>query len=401
MVMTSDSTKAVSVKGQSPIAGPLDAGSEHAKTNIPFQAIIDGRMFNGKTLSLTSAVVAGLAAFDFGGVDRLATFNFPFGSYAISVVAEVKVSKIDAATGEYRLDFIEPTGNHLPTLRYILNSYVSGDVVSLGGVLSQRDKAAAPSAAKNAPKLTLSQRLGVAVRALGTVALTVTLLAIFASLAFDRLLTKNVNDLAAFSQGGEPMRAIVSGQLSYLNANAIRGDVIYSILTSKRETVNVVNPCDCTVSFSTFELGSTILTGETVAELVRPNAVQSVAINLESEDARRLLSGDIAQFSLAGKTVNATSRTMTISQIPGSDKVRASFTLDYTVEKVASGTPVPVRIINGTFAGLHQKFTTLLTMKPTQWLKIEEKQQVLNYGKDSSFNSLWWRRYPPLATVAN
>ncbi len=56
----------------------LDTGTEHPKTNIPFIAVIDGRQFSGRSLSLVSASVSGLAGPELEAKERIAVLRFDF-----------------------------------------------------------------------------------------------------------------------------------------------------------------------------------------------------------------------------------------------------------------------------------------------------------------------------------
>ena len=379
------------------------AGSEHPDTNLPFKAVIDGRQFNGKALSLTSAVVSGLAAADFCDNGRLAKFSFPFSNFAISIVAEVKITALDAATGEYRLDFLRPTGEHLPTLRYLLNSYISGDVVSLGSVISQRDQAAAPNVAKTQPKLSFAARLAILGRSLVTLAFASLLVVIFSSLVYDRLFTSKVDELAVLTQGGEPLRALEAGQVNYLNGSAGVGEVLYSLQNSKLETVSVTNPCNCRVNFTAIAIGSTILAGETVAELVRLDSIPSVIVNLTSEEARRLLSGDVAEITLPGGKVLLDHQEMSITRLTNSEKVRASFELQFNFDDLESGTPASVRIVNGTFASIYKRLVKIgFVSSPHQFTQQKQKEKKeLGNETDTSINTERWGGNTVVAPLQN
>ena len=82
----------------------LDTGTEHPKTNIPFIAVIDGRQFSGRSLSLVSASVSGLAGPELEAKERIAlALHDAQGSVAIFHIVDhdakcahiVKLSKVD------------------------------------------------------------------------------------------------------------------------------------------------------------------------------------------------------------------------------------------------------------------------------------------------------------------
>jgi mannuronan synthase len=324
----------------------LDAGNEHPNTNIPFTAIIDGRQFSGSSISLVSATVSGLAGAEMDGAERIAVIRFGFGIYSISVPVAARINRTHAPTGAFRLDFAEPAGEHLPILRYLLNSYVAGDIVSLNGIVSLREKAVSGGGALPAAKKTTSQRLAFTGRLLATGLASAALLAVAANLAYQRFLTSDVTQLAVISQGGEAMRAIASGQLGYLNPSAAKGEVVYAIRAASGDTLNVVMPCDCKAVAANVLEGSTVLSGETVVELLRAGAAPSVLATVDSAQAKRLLAGDSAELRFAGGAIQLARLKLgqdAIQALPGSDRLRAVFAMD---GPVPDGGLVSVRIVD-------------------------------------------------------
>jgi mannuronan synthase len=327
------------------------AGSqdEHPSTNIPFIATIDGRQFNGTSISLVSATIAGLANADLHGAERVAILRFGFAAYAITIPVNVHISRTDTTTGSLQLDFIDPAGEHLPALRYLLNSYVAGDVVSLGEFIAVRDKSTALSTAKPIAVRTTAQRVSFYGKSLAVAGATLALVAFAGSLAYDRLFSSEVAQLGAVAQGNEPMRAIVSGQLAYLNPAAAKGEVVYAIQSTSGDTLNVVMPCDCQAFTTDFLEGSTILTGETVVNLLRPGTSTSVVVAVSASQAKDLIEGDVARLQFsdgASQTAILVQGATSLSPMPNGDTMRAVFALQQPVTAAAAMAPVSVRILD-------------------------------------------------------
>ncbi len=108
---------------------------EHPVLRIPFTANLDGRTYEGAGLSIVGASVKGLAAPHLGGQMRLATLQFHFEGYVLSLLVSVRIEAASSELGMLSLRFLEPTGAHLPQLRYLLNAYVAGEVVEVDGLL--------------------------------------------------------------------------------------------------------------------------------------------------------------------------------------------------------------------------------------------------------------------------
>jgi mannuronan synthase len=341
----------------------LSAGSEHPDTNIPFTAVIDGRQFSGSSLSLVSATISGLAGSELEGAERVVVLKFNFGAYAISVPVSAQVTRLKPKEGMLRLDFMEPTGEHLPALRYVLNSFVAGDVISLNGLINAREKTVPSNQHKTAAMPTVSQRLKQGLRFAATALATVALALVAGKLATDRLFSSEVAQLATASQGGEAMRALASGQIAVLNPAARKGEVVYAIRIASGDTLNVVMPCDCKAEIDNIAEGSTVLTGETIVRLARPGAPTLVEAVLTAPQVKKMLSGSVIELNFAGgttKELQFVEGRDKIQHIPASENMRAIFKLDSAIPESAAHAPIAVRIVNERFFQLFHRTKQLL-----------------------------------------
>jgi alginate biosynthesis protein Alg44 len=342
----------------------LDTGTEHPKTNIPFAAIIDGRHFSGLSLSLVSAVVSGLSGPDLQGKQRIAVLRFDFDGYTISLQVNVGISRTDAETGQLVLDFIEPTGEHLPTLRHLLNAYIAGDITSLDGIISLRDKAGVANARKQSGQKTLGNYFANALRLTATAVLSIGLAALAIDLVYERIFSKEVQQLAVLAAGGQHLRAVANGQISYLNTKAAKGEVVYTIQAVSGDTLSINMPCDCKILPGAITEGSTVLAGDTVAEAVQQNATPVVLATVSPEQSKLLVGGDVAQLrfqdgSLAYAKLATGSRSLAPAGNGG--EVRAVLAPTSPVNQEAIGTPVSIRIINARIFALRQKLGQLFS----------------------------------------
>jgi mannuronan synthase len=330
----------------------LNAGSEHPDTSMPFTAIIDGRQFNGSSLSLVQATISGLAGSELEGAERVVVLKFNFGAYAISVPVAAHVTRLKPKEGMLKLDFLEPTGEHLPALRYVLNSFVAGEVISLNGLISARESAVTTKPAKAAAKQSTLQHLKQAGRLAATALATVALALLVGKLATDRLFSSDVTQLAMASQGGEALRAIASGQIAVLNPAAAKGEVVYAIRVASGDTLNVVMPCDCKAKIDNLAEGSTVLTGETIVKLAKPGAPNRVEVVVTASQVKTLLAGSFVELNFAGgttKEIQFVEGRDHIQQIPASENLRAIFTLDSAIPETAANAPIAVRIVDARF----------------------------------------------------
>jgi len=109
--------------------------NEHPMLTMPFHVSIGDQIFTGQRISVTGMEVEPLAnGHPPQGSHGLATIQFPFEDFAINVMAKVSVPQNSGGTA-YLL-FSEPTGAHLAQLRYIMNSFIAGDLVTLKGMMA-------------------------------------------------------------------------------------------------------------------------------------------------------------------------------------------------------------------------------------------------------------------------
>ncbi|TPP06745.1 HlyD family efflux transporter periplasmic adaptor subunit [Rhizobium glycinendophyticum] len=346
----------------------LDNGTEHPKTNIPFAAIIDGRHFSGQSISLVSATVSGLAGPELEGKERIAVLRFDFDGYTVSLQVDVRINRTHAETGELRLDFLEPTGEHLPTLRYLLNSYIAGDITSLDGIISLRERAAVAGGKKQTGPATLGNFIGRTVKVVATVALSLTLAVVAAKLVYERVFSKEVQQLAVLSTGGQALRAVASGQISYLNLGAKRGEVLYTLQSISGTTLSINMPCDCKVLPMNAGEGSTVMAGDTIVEIIDRATAPVVQAVVTSEQAKQLVAGDIAELSLADGQVafgTLARDAQALKPVGNQGEVRALIAPQADLGEAAIGAPVSVRIINKHIFAVRQKVAQWFDTKST------------------------------------
>lgn len=346
----------------------LDNGTEHPKTNIPFAAVIDGRHFNGQSLSLVSATVSGLAGPELEGRERIAVLRFDFDGYTISLQVNVRISRIHAETGELRLDFLEPTGDHLPTLRYLLNSHIAGDITSVDGIISLRERATVAGSKRQGGQATIGNLIGRTVKVVATVALSLTLAGVAVKLVYERVFSKEVQQLAVLSTGGQALRAVASGQISYLNFGAKRGEVLYTLQSVSGTTLSINMPCDCKVLPMNAGEGSTVMAGDTIVEVIDKATAPVVQAVVTAEQAKQLVAGDIAELSLAGGEVaygTLARDAQALKPVGNQGEVRALIAPQADLTEAAIGAPVSVRIINRHIFAARQKVAQWFDAKST------------------------------------
>lgn len=271
----------------------LSAGNDHPVVDLPFTAVIDGRQFKGRGLSLVSAHVVGLLGVSAPGVPRIVKLVFDFDGFAVTLVALADIRESSRAKGEFDLNFNQPAGPHLPQLRHILNAYIARDLVSLGQVIAVAGTTP-PKPAKPTPSGTARQYLQGSALAL----VAVGLLAVATTLIYQRNFLRVLPELGLITLQGETLRATASGQIAFLDRAAPLGQVVLAISTTNGDVLSVTMPCACRVSSLGLRVGSTVLTGEPILQLSPPDALPIVHAVIPADLAFDLARGDQIEMIL-------------------------------------------------------------------------------------------------------
>ncbi|MEO6300731.1 MAG: hypothetical protein ABIV25_16165, partial [Paracoccaceae bacterium] len=202
---------------------------EHPMLDIPFVVGIDGRQFIGERLSLVMAEITGLMDPHLDGATRLMRFVFPFKGFSVTLDISGQVQSLDREKGTALVSFVDPAGGHLPQLRHLLNSYISGDLVALGEVIGVASALPSPAARATGKAGRQSVTVGRVMGSLGLVVATVLLVGAVGTLGYKRIFTMPLAAPGLAVQDGMTLAAVASGQVDYLNLKAAKGEVAFTI----------------------------------------------------------------------------------------------------------------------------------------------------------------------------
>lgn len=319
--------------------------SEHPRLRIPFSVSIDGRSYEGVTLSMVGARIAGIAPANWAGASKLAIFRFNFNGFWLSLPIDVVVASSDSETGAIALRFRDPTGQHMPQIRYLLNCWIAGDHVSLNGLIglpapSPKGNAASPDAVQ----LPRSAALARVVGTLGVGLASVALFVLTATAVNNRLFVTEVNAPAFTQRQGLTMKATTSGQIDFIDASAASGQPAYSILASTGVAVTVSMPCDCEVTTTGIERGATVLVGQPIFHVSKRGAPLVVQAGLTGPELRRLAEGATIEVETPGGQKVDASVIVDRAFASSSEVLPITLVPLQPLQDVQPGTPVVVRL---------------------------------------------------------
>lgn len=270
--------------------------TEHPVLPVPFKVTIGDQTFDGAGLSITAAFIKVPGPFDpsLMGTKFVTKLQFDFEGFTVALYPEAMVAGA-REDGEIALQFMDPTGPHLPQLRYILNSFIAGDFVSMGAMLSYTG----PTKPK-APKDKLAEDPKRRLKSLGAAVLSVILILTAANVLITRY-TQSFEPRPVFvERAGTEMRATAAGQISYLNPTAGEGEVVFSINSNSGDVLNFQLPCDCQITLAEGVIeGATVLPIDPILTFFDNSVGLRVKTQMSVEGLAKAMDGDRVYLDMA------------------------------------------------------------------------------------------------------
>ncbi|MEO1292047.1 MAG: hypothetical protein AAFV62_04330, partial [Pseudomonadota bacterium] len=265
------------------VGGDTVEDGEPPSVNLPFTLTLGGRVLTGCGISLTTARVAMPAGeLPIVGNTQSAQIRFPFEDFDVSIYPVVRVQP-HTENDTIVLRFTDPDGPHRTQLRYIVNSHLAGDIVTLGGML--RHTAQARQARTEAETTRRSAYFWPAVAA-------VPLLVLAVAGAADSNAVAPVGS-AVIAQPTQGLHAQAAGQLVQISPDAGRGETAFSVLTADGKLVGQMNPCDCSLVVpSDMSAGTEVLPGDLVLTATADTAAPTLYGPLDRSARRRAEAGE-------------------------------------------------------------------------------------------------------------
>ncbi|MET3900450.1 alginate biosynthesis protein Alg44 [Devosia sp. UYZn731] len=327
---------------------------EHPVIDMPFSAIVDGRLFEGDGISLVGARAHGLVPPQLEGERRLVTLLFAFSGFNVALPTEALIETASVASGSLSLRFTKPTGPHLPQLRHLLNSFIAGDINDVRSVLSvSAGPADSKPMAKSSPSRSAAKVLGGLARGLLITAASLALFGYVGSKIYERVFVVHADGISLISKDGTVLRSVSSGQLDFVDPTAAKGQVAYSVRATSGELVSVSMPCDCETLPGSLTAGATVLAGDTVMNVAPVDAQAEVKVRIALNGYRALSQGALAELALSDGTVVQAGLKAAALPTTSSD---AQDTLDVVLSPLGTldpsliGTPVSVTVETAPFA---------------------------------------------------
>ena len=261
--------------------------SEHPMLSMPFFVKVGNQRMEGKRISVTEIEVAVPKGAIAPGKRGLATISFPFEDFALSLTAQITATERGDEDTTVLL-FSEPTGDHLAQLRYIINSYIAGDLVTLHGLMSY----SGPTQPK-APKAPMSKTKRDRLRSVSVALISLLIAFLAGTIVFARYTTSFEMHPVFIDRAGLNMQATVAGQVTYLNPDAPVGEVAYTIASTTGDVLSFQMPQDGDVALaSEIYEGATVLPTDLILTIFDVNSSVRIRTMISIEGLARALQGD-------------------------------------------------------------------------------------------------------------
>lgn len=331
-----------------------DVLRRHATYKLPLTCIIDGRRYQVSEWSVAGVVLADASpALELNKLYDI-SLVFPFDGYDFALELQAMAESID---GHWEVHYTNPTPSQITLFRYILDSYLTGELVTAGEILDIRKRDEASAVGKSSsPKLqrTAWQRfvgsVGRAVWLLIIAAIIIGLVAFVTGSVAQRMSLISTES-AMVTVDSTPAFATEAGILTFLATGSVKAQQpLATVTTASGNSKTLFSPCDCLVSESFASSGASISAGEKIALLQDAGAKPYVMAWIDREHVVELYRGATAQVELPG---GQSLHGLTLKEMPlvGQDKVKkgdlvpVKIALPDSATGLVSGEPVVVRFL--------------------------------------------------------
>jgi len=357
-----------------------EAQRQHARIRIPAKL----RLLNGQPnapLVQVEDLSAGGLSFVAPNNLRLATgsvikgrLQFLIDNLGLAMDIEMQVRSVDSSTGRVGCQFQNLEQQDIATLRHLITSHLSGDIVSMGEVLAtlQRDnftkarknkgEGSGMSALARLRAVTFSLGIFiVGLAAFGFIFKTVYGL-YFVSHASAGLVTLPSMDVTMPREGtvqslaqvngpiakGAPLASFSTSMLEMLKGS-LNGDDLQPAkieeLYGKQMAGTLTSPCDCVVAKQLVADGQFASKGQVIFQLVPRNTAANVEARFTYRQFNDVKPGTHVNFQVAGEDKVRTGQIVSSTNLSDADlstDIRVQIKPDEALDSSLSGRPVEV-----------------------------------------------------------
>jgi alginate biosynthesis protein Alg44 len=282
---------------------------QHVRLKIPIDVEIDGTRYTVDDWSIGGFGIESEIASRQPGERFPVRLVFPFEDFEVSVRLDCQMVYITADGNRFGCKFLGLSQGQIGLFRYLVDAYLSGEIVSAGDVLSVagRDNTAAarlhplsfdPYAEEESRGRRLRRYGGYGFLGLATLVLLVLIALGVKDRYFTPVAASAVIEAPLFR-----VRAPLNGTLEAGDVRDLlrRGAPIGEIRSLEGQSVGLQSPCECFLIEWLAMPGQYVQMGEPVAALIAADRPLVVRAQVDLPTAERLKVGDIAEITIPGR----------------------------------------------------------------------------------------------------
>jgi alginate biosynthesis protein Alg44 len=282
---------------------------QHVRLRIPIGVEIDGVRFTVDDWSIGGFGVESPMTGRQPGDRFPARLIFPFEDFELTLRLEAQLIYVLADPARFGGRFVDLSQGQLGLFRYIVDAYLSGEIVSGGDILSVVGGDEAGDARVQKLFTALNEQTGrggrmrryLSLAAFSLAALGLVGLILFG--LYQRYILV-ATDRAVIEAPTYRLAATATGVLEAGNQGLLRRGDLVARLIGANTTVELASPCECVLGEWLVQPGTTVERGQVVATLVAADQPLTIRAEVPFTGARRLRVGQIADVTVPGKARN-------------------------------------------------------------------------------------------------
>lgn len=282
---------------------------QHVRLKIPIGVDIDGTVFTVDDWSMGGFGIERGTSARLSGERFPVRLVFPFEDFEVVLRLDCEMVYIDDESTRFGCRFLDLSQGQLSLFRYLVDAYLSGELVSAGDLLNVAGRENSAQARSNSQALALfkqEESFGRKVRRIvGLCVLGLVGLGLAALLYLgikDRFFTVKAAT-AVIEAPVFALRAPIAGTVQPIGPEGLLspGVSVASLRGGGGQSAVLESPCECVVSEWLIRPGQFAQQGETVAVLVSADQPLLVRARVEFERAQGLQAGDLAEIRIPGR----------------------------------------------------------------------------------------------------
>lgn len=347
--MTQTPTSQPASQPASQIVHESETQRQHVRLPFPAHAEIAGQEHEVKDLSSGGVGVKGVTGEYKRGQHILLRLKLPFGAFSLDVNLDAEIRHYDAKEKLLGCVFVSLTADQISLLNYLLKSFMAGDIVGSGDILSiaSRDNftkprnkgvnAAGPDLKRQIPGLLLIGSLGLLI---ATFILANIYNSLFVVKANDAVITGSTVDITAVAGG------IYHAKLDP-GVTLVQPDQLIATVTpadGRGEAVDIKSPCQCYIVGLRVSEGEYLPAGASLGTLVPLNAKLWVSAEVDPSQAVKVGMDTQATITVLGSNQQYAGRVVSMSS--GMASGSATGISRPIIMKIAADQKIPVDLAN-------------------------------------------------------